>query len=277
MNIMNHIKPGVLVARFTGILVIAGTLAACNKADYLDVNAGERPPLNAQISFVNARPVNIPLQFWAFTAQVTTTAVSVGQASPYLPTVFGNVQINFTEGTGTSYKLSRQFGNQAAFTASGGPNGPVAGYHHTVFAASSKTDITKDTLILFYDNLQPPAAGKAKLRFVHLAPGTPVVSITLQQQGRGSLLFENVDYGRAGGSVLTGDGLNVWSLGPFIEVPAGTSGLAVSITSDNSPLVIEGETFSNLTLEAGKSYTAFLYKVPGKSATGGAIITHLEN
>ncbi|UPK70026.1 DUF4397 domain-containing protein [Chitinophaga filiformis] len=277
MHIMNHIHPGGLLARFTGVLLVVGALAACSKADYLDVNAGERPPLNAKISFVNARPVNTPLQFWAFTTQVTATAVGVGQASAYLPTVFGNVQINFTEGTGTSYKLSRQFGNQVAFTASGGPNGPIAGYYHTVFAAASKTDITKDTLILFYDNLQPPAAGKAKLRFVHLAPGIPAVSITLQQQGRKSLLFGSVDYGRAGGSVLAGDSLHVWSLGPFIEVPAGASGLEVSSASDNSPLAIEGETFANLTLEAGKSYTVFLYQVPGKPATGGAVITHLEN
>ncbi|PWV54279.1 DUF4397 domain-containing protein [Chitinophaga sp. S165] len=271
------INQHILISRFAGIMLIAGLLASCNKADYLDVNAGERPPLNAEIRFVNARPVDIPLQFWAFTAQVTTTAVGVGKASPYLPTVFGNVQINFTEGTGSSYKLSRQFGNQAAFSASGGPNGPVAGYRHTVFAASSKADITKDTLILFYDNQQSPAAGKAKLRFVHLAPDIPAVSIALQQQGKENRLFEQVEYGRAGGSVLSGDSLNVWSLGPFIEVPAGTSGLAVSITSGHSPLPIEGETFSNLALEAGKSYTAFLYKVPGKSATGGAIIKHLEN
>lgn len=272
-----NVNYSVLFWRFTGIMLMAALLAACNKADYLDVNAGERPPLNAQISFVNARAVDIPLQFWAFTAQVTTTAVGIGQVSPYFPTVFGNVQINFTEGTGTSYKLSRQFGNQATFTASGGPNGPVAGYYHTVFAASSKIDITKDTLILFYDNLQTPAAGKAKLRFVHLAPGIPVVSLTLQQQGSESQLFEQVEYGRAGGSVLSGDSLNVWSLGPFVEVPAGTSSLAVSIVSGHSPLPIEGEAFSNLSLEAGKSYTAFLYKVPGKSATGGAIITHLDN
>lgn len=277
MNTKTNIIAHIFSPRFAAILLLTGSQAACKKADYLDVNAGDRPPLSAQISFVNARPVDIPLQFWAFTAQVTTTAIGVGKASPYLPTVFGNVQINFTEGTGTSYKLSRQFGNQAAFTASGGPNGPVAGYYHTVFAASSKTDITKDTLILFYDNLKAPAAGKAKLRFVHLAPGIPAVSITFEQQGGKSLLFGSVDYGRAGGSVLTGDSLNVWSLGPFIEVPAGTAGLTVSTSADNSPLVIEGETFSNLTLEAGKSYTAFLYKAPGKSATGGAIITHLEN
>jgi hypothetical protein len=258
-------------------LLIAGIFTSCNKAGYLDVDAGERPPLEARISFVNARPVTAPIHFWIFTSQLTAKELTTNQASPYLPATFGNVQINFTEGAGTSYKLSRQFGNQAAFTPSGGPNGPIAGYYHTVFAASSKTDITKDTLILFYDNLRAPAAGKAGLRFVHLAPGIPALRVSLRQQGRDSLLFDQVDYGRAGASVLEGDGLNVWSLGPFVEVPAGRSALTVSTAAGQDPLTVEGEIFSGFSLEAGKSYTVFLSKLPGKAATGGAIITHLGN
>lgn len=259
------------------LLLAIAVLAACNKADYLDVNAGDRDPLSAKISFVNARPVAVPLQFWAFTTQLTSSAVTINTASPYLPTVFGNVQINFTEGAGTSYKLSRQFGNQAAFSASGGPNGPIAGYYHTVFAARSKSDISKDTLILFYDNPEAPAAGKAKLRFVHLAPGIAAVSVSLQQEGHERLLFDTVDYGRAGGSVLSGDGLNAWSLGPFVEVPAGTSTLLVSTAANHIPLSIDREALSNLSLEEGKSYTVFLNGVPGKAATGGAVITHVAN
>jgi len=261
----------------TIVLLLFVFLTACNKADYLDVNAGERPPLSAQISFVNARPADVPLQFWIFTTQVTTAAVGINQASPYLPALYGNVQINFTEGTGTSYKLSRQFGNQATFSANGGPNGPIAGYYHTVFAARSKADITKDTLILFYDNPQPPAAGKAKLRFVHLAPSIPAVQVSLQQEGHDRLLFDTVDYGRAGGSVLSGDGLNAWSLGPFVEVPAGASALVISTVADRQPLAIDKDAFSHLSLEAGRSYTVFLNGVPGKAATGGAIVTHFGN
>lgn len=252
-------------------------LVSCNKADYLDVNAADRPVLSAKISFVNARPVDIALQFWTFTTQVTTTGVAVNQASPYLATVFGNVQLNFTEGTGTSYKLSRLFGNQAAFSSSGGPNGPIAGYYHTVIAARAQTDITKDTLILFYDNLETPAEGKARLRFVHLAPGIAPVSVSIQQSGNESVLFDKVDYGRAGGSVLAGDSLNVWSLGPFITVPAGATSLVVTNAADNSPLAIYQEALSNLQLEAGKIYTVFLNGIPGKIATGGAIITHRTN
>lgn len=259
------------------VLVVLVVLAACKKADYLEVNAGERPPLNAQISFVNARPADVPLHFWIFTTQLTATAVGINQASPYLPALFGNVQINFTEGAGTSYKLSRQFGNQATFSANGGPNGPIAGYYHTVFAARSKADITKDTLILFYDNPQPPAAGKAKLRFVHLAPAVGAVQVSIQQEGHERLLFDTVDYGRAGGSVISGDSLNAWSLGPFVEVPAGASSLEVNTVTDHLPLAIDKEGFSHLLLEAGRSYTVFLNGVPGKAAIGGAIITHFGN
>jgi hypothetical protein len=259
------------------LLLTVAVLVSCDKADYLDVDAGAPDPLSAKISFVNARPLDVPLQFWAFTTQVTTSAVVVNTASAYFPVVFGNVQLNFTEGAGTSYKLSRQFGNQAAFSASGGPNGPIAGYYHTVFAARSKADITKDTLILFYDDPQPPAAGKAKLRFVHLAPGVAPVRVSLSQQGHEQLLFDEVDYGRAGGSVLSGDGLNAWSLGPFVEVPAGASSLLVSTAPEATPLTIDQDALSGLSLEAGKSYTVFLNGVPGKAATGGAIIEHFAN
>jgi hypothetical protein len=144
-----------------GVAIILAS--SCKKTDYLNINAADRPSLAAHISFVNARPVNVGIQFWAYTTQVTKTAVAINAKSDYLDTQFGDVQINFTEGTNTSYKASRQFGNSATFTSSGGPNGPIANYYHTVFAVKN-TKATADSLILFYDNLSSlckPCAGHA--------------------------------------------------------------------------------------------------------------------
>lgn len=254
-------------------LVLLASLLACSKTDYLDTNARDRAPLIANIRFVNARPVNVPLQFWTFTTQVTTSAVGINEASPYLPTTFGNVQINFTEGTGTSYKASRQFGNQAAFTANGGPNGPIAGYYHTVFAAQSSAQSGKDTLILFYDNLETPPAGKARLRFVHLAPGLPDLRLRLQGPEQDTLLFASVKYGSAGGAVLSGEGLNVWSLGPFSTVDTGTVTLRVSRPGDQQPVDLQGG--NTLHLAAGRIYTVFLNGIPdNKTAAGAYTIVH---
>lgn len=252
--------------RYSPFILLA--LSACTKIDYLDVNAADRPPLSAYISFVNARPAATGIQFWTFTQQVTTTAVAVNQASPYLPTTFGNVQINFTEGSGTSYKASRQFGNSAAYTETGGPNGPVAGYYHTVIAAAKKNDRSKDTLVLFYDDLSKAPAGKAKLRFLHFAAGTGEVRVTLQQQGIGKVWFEKVNYGSAGGGNLSGA---AYELGPFTNVDAGT--ISLNVSANGQALNIPA--LSGLQLEAGKAYTVLLHGgVNEKDIPGASLIVH---
>jgi len=253
------------------LLSVVGIFASsCKKTDYLNINAADRPALAAHISFVNARPVNVGIQFWAYTTQVTKTAVAINTKSDYLDTQFGDVQINFTEGTNTSYKASRQFGNSATFSSSGGPNGPIANYYHTVFAVKN-TKATADSLILFYDDLSSPASGKAKVRFVNLAPGSANVDFGVTGQ---TALFTNTAYGRAGGSVLSGSGLNTWSLGPFVAVDAGTVNFSVTQTADHSAVSITGDKLKNVTLTAGKIYTIYINGTPGSSAIGATILTH---
>lgn len=243
--------------------------SACNKTDYLDVNAGDRPPLSANIRFVNARTESTAIQFWTFTQKVTTNAILPGTASPYVATTFGNVQINFTEGSGTAYQASRQFGNSAVYSATGGPNGPIAGYYHTVFAAPTKNDAAKDTLLLFYDDLSAPAAGKAKLRFVHLAAGIAGVRLKLQQNGTETTLYNNIAYGSAGGSNLQGA---AYDSAPFTNVNAGTISLVVSAAEGGAPLPVQDQGLSNIALEAGKIYTVFIRK-DSKGLINAGVIT----
>jgi hypothetical protein len=259
---------------FKGLLgIIATTLffaSSCKKTDYLNIDAADRPALVAHISFVNARPVNVGIQFWTYTTQVTKTAVPINGRSPYLDAQFGDVQINFTEGTNTSYKASRQFGNSPTFSSSGGPNGPIANYYHTILAVKN-TKATADSLILFYDDLAAPAAGKAKIRFVHLAPGNDNVDFGIAGQ---TALFTNTTYGRAGGSVLTGTGFNTWSIGPFVTVDAGTVNFQVTKTSDHSAVSILNNQLSNINLQAGKIYTIYINGTQGGTAVGATVITH---
>jgi hypothetical protein len=243
--------------------------SACSKTDYLDVDAGDRPPLSANIRFVNARTAATGIQFWTFTQKVTSSAIVPGSASPYVSTTFGNVQINFTEGSGTAYKASRQFGNSAAYSATGGPNGPIAGYYHTVFAAPAKNDVNKDTLLLFYDDLSAPAAGKARLRFVHLASGIAGVSLKLQQAGTETTLFNSIAYGSAGGSNLKG---SAYDSAPFTNLNAGTISLVVSAGEGAAPLPVEQQGLSNITLEAGKIYTVFIRR-DNKGLINAGVIT----
>lgn len=237
------INAGLLLSVITG-------LTSCNKTDYLDINASERPALAAYVRFVNARTTATPVQFWTFTNQITTTGLAPGSASAYLPTVFGNVQINLTEGSGTSYKVSQQFGNSATFSSSGGPNGPIADFYHTVFA-TRKNRTSGDSLILFYDNLTVPATGKAKLRFVNLSPDQGPVTVM-----GSDVTFTNVAYGRAANSAISGETLSAYTLGPFVEVTAGTKTLTVSTASG----VL---TSSSYAFQDGKIYTLFTQGSPG--------------
>lgn len=244
---------------------LALTFYSCKDTGYLDIDPADRPPLSAFISFVNARPVNADLYFWTFTDKVTPSPVQSNKASDYVPTVFGNVQINFTEGTHTSYKASYQFGNSATFSATGRPNGPIATFYHTVVAARTASNKT-DSLILFYDDLKAPAPGKAKLRFINLSPGVGALHVVRD----GKPLFSNVDYGRAANSALSGETFSAWSLGPFEAVDAGTYQLDLIQVKDQ---VKAGS--GSVQLEAGKIYTIFTRGLPtGVPGFGLSVIEH---
>lgn len=251
--------------RLLGIIPAIFFASGCKDTGYLDIDAAERPPLSAYISFVNARPIDAGLFFWTFTDKVTPTPVAINEASEYVPTVFGNVQINFTEGANTSYKASYQFGNSATFTATGRPNGPIATFYHTVVAARTANN-KADSLILFYDDLKAPASGKAKLRFINLSPGTGALNVVQN----GKTLFNRVAYGRAANSALSGEALSAWSLGPFETVDAG----ALNVDYLDAATSTKVGTAS-LQLEAGKIYTAFTRGLPSATPTfGTSVIEH---
>lgn len=236
----------------TGVLLIL----SCKKTNYLDVEASSRPSLTAKISFVNARPVNQGVNFYTYTTQVTPSPVAVNKATPYMDAQFGLVQINITAAGSTSYLASRVFGGAADFSSSGGPNGPIAGYYHTVFALKAKaSNFTVDSLMLFYDDLSVPAAGTAKFRFVNIATGSGPVDVLFN----GTPVFTSVAYGAAGGAVLSGSGLNAYSIGPFKSITAGSGNLVIrSSTGNGSPVKLNSTEWDNFNFAAGKIYTIFL-------------------
>lgn len=243
-----------------GLLLVV--LSSCTKANYLDVDAADRSPLSAKISFVNARPENQGLLFWTYTTKVTTTPVAINNATPYLDAQFGLVQINVSAEGGSSYLSSRVFGGSATFTSNGGPNGPIPGYYHTVFAAKAKANSFKaDSLMLFYDDLAAPPAGKAKLRFVNLSPGVDSVDVIFG----GSPLFSKVKYGEAGGAILSGAGLNLFSIGPYTTVDAKSGIIEILNSGSGTPVLFKGGGIGNIILQEGKIYTAF---ISGESSNG---------
>lgn len=276
------------------IVIAATVLSSCSKADYLDVDAGDRPPLNAKVKFVNARISPIAVNFWDFTRKVTPSLLQRNTSSAYLETQFGKVQYNVTEGTSTSYKASYIFGGSANFvqetntTSYSGPNGPIADFAHTLFTVKKRLSSTLnpnniDSLILVYDDLTLPAAGKAKVRFANFSPDAPQLDFSYSG---GISIFTKVGYGNFGNQVVIPytngkspsviDGLSWKTLGPFTEVPAGTN-LAFQIKNASSQAVIPvtGNSLSGITLADGKIYTIFINGlIAGSPDLTATVITH---
>lgn len=259
------------------IALLVILFSACNKASYLDVDAGDRPALSAKVKFVNARLSSTAVNFWDFTRKVTPALLARNTASAYLETQFGKVQYNVTEGTNTSYKASYIFGGSATFVQEtntvsfAGPNGPIADFAHTLFTVKKRLTSTLnpnniDSLILVYDDLTLPAAGKAKLRFANFSPDAQAVDFAY---ANGTVVFSKVSYGNFGDQVVipytngkspaTIEGLSWKTLGPFKEIDAGTNlSFQVKNNGNQVPVLISGNTLTGITLEAGKIYTIFI-------------------
>lgn len=105
--------------------------------------------------------------------------------------------------------------------------------------------------LVLEDDLTPPAAGTAHLRFVHLSPDAPPVDVAIQG---GPVIFDNVAFGESDNN------------GEFTPVPAGAYNLEVRLAGTNTVVLPLPE----ITLEDGKIYTAFAngYVTPPAGAQG---------
>jgi len=102
----------------------------------------------------------------------------------------------------------------------------------TVFAVDRVAAIAP---LILTDDLSPPAAGKAKVRFVHCSPDAPSVDITLTD-----------------GTVLFGD-YAFKEFSHFEEFDAGTVDLQVRLASSSTVVLF----LPGITLEDGKIYSVF--------------------
>jgi hypothetical protein len=257
----------------SGLIVLS---VSCKKTDYLDTDNADGPPLSAKVKLVNALTITAPINFLDFTRQINTALITHNASTAYLDTQFGKVQYNTTEGSNTSYKSSYVFGGSANFVQEtdkasfSGPNGPIAGYYHTLFAVAKRKPSklnpgNRDSLVLVFDDLDAPAAGKAKLRFANFSPDAPNVNFST---AAGTAIFSNVAYGSFGDqTIITYDasgkapntipGLTWKTLGPFKEIdPAAAAGFEIRNATTNAVVTVTGLT--SVTFEAGKIYTVFI-------------------
>jgi phage baseplate assembly protein gpV len=115
---------------------------------------------------------------------------------------------------------------------------------YSVFAADSVSNLTP---VVLTDDLTAPAAGKAHVRFVHLAPNAPAVDIALQG---GAVVFPNTVFKNSTA---------------FTPLDAGTYNLEVRVAGTSTVVL----SLPNVTFANGGIYTVFARGFVGGSGEQG--------
>jgi len=189
-------------------------------------------------------------------ASVANAGVRVIHASPNTPGV--DVYVNevpdgspaitnltFTSGTGYVPLPTGTYDFRVTLNGQNGVALPVLGVplqgdvDYTVAAIGFTASIAP---LLLVDNNSAPAAGNAKVRFVHAAPDVPAVDIGINVNGTNAgTLFSDTAFGNAADE-------------GYIQVPAGTYNLGVFLAGNANGLALP---VNGLNLAAGQVYTVF--------------------
>jgi hypothetical protein len=94
----------------------------------------------------------------------------------------------------------------------------------------------------FFDDLNAPGKGRARVRFIHLSPDAPAVDVTLPENGNAKLAL-GVEFGKAS---------------DYVEIDAGTFELSVRPAGSADQVLGKRETF-----EAGRVYTLYATGLAG--------------
>lgn len=224
------------------VAVFAAAFSSCSK----DNEPGAPAPQTAKVMVVHASP-NAP----AVDVRINngTTPAITNLAFPnntgYADVPAGNVNIKVSQ-TGTTTP------NVIDATVQLNAN-----TNYSVIALDSLSKIKASVVV---DNLAAPAAGKAHVRFFHLSPNAPTVSITTV--GGTTTLFANRSFNDQNTNAAFAN---------FTPVDAGTVNLEVRA---NNAVVL---TLPPLALQAGKIYTVFargFLNGTGNQALNAQVITH---
>ncbi|MFM1857794.1 MAG: hypothetical protein RLZ05_854 [Bacteroidota bacterium] len=219
-------------------LSLTAFLTSCDK--------DETPQATSSVNVIHASPDAPGVDLLVDNLKVNTAALNFPEATGYLKVSAGtrNIKIN---ATGTNNSVIN-----ANLTFS-------ADKYYSVFAYNQLASIAA---ILVEDNLEVPATGQAHIRFFHLSPDAPAVTVGTLSGTTFTPVFANRSF-----ETQTTASANQ----SFTPVAAGTYTFDVQA---NGASVL---TLSNIVLQAGKIYTVFakgLVSGAGSQALGAQIVTH---
>lgn len=225
------------------VAVFAAAFSSCSK----DNEPGAPAPQTAKVMVVHASP-NAPAVDVRINNSPTPNIANLAfpNNTAYADVPAGNINIKVSP-TGTTTNVI-----DANVTT-------TANMNYSVIALDSVSKIKASVVV---DNLAAPAAGNAHVRFFHLSPNAPAVSVT--NVGGTTTYFGNRSFNDQNTNATFAN---------FTPVPAGTLNLEVRTVSPNA--VVLGPI--PVTLQAGKIYTIFargFVNGTGNQALGAQVITH---
>jgi hypothetical protein len=226
--------------RFAAVLALSATFIACDKdkdemkdeAKVLVVHASPNAPgvdLLVDDAKVNAAPLTFPNNTGYLTVPAGTRNIKVNAAGTSTTVINANVPF--------SKDMS-----------------------YSVFANNLLASIGA---IVVNDNLATPASGKAHIRFFHLSPGAPAVTVGVLNGSTFSPVFNN----RAFETQETAN-----ANAAFTPVDAGTYTFDVRLPGTTTSVL----TVPGVSLQAGKIYTVFARGIVGNATTplSASVILH---
>jgi hypothetical protein len=219
-------------------LSLTAFLTSCDK--------DETPQATASVNVIHACPDAPGVDILVDNLKVNTAALNFPEATGYLK-VFAGTRAIKVNATGTNNSVIN-----ANLTFS-------ADKYYSVFAYNRLVSISA---FLVEDNLALPAAGQAHIRFFHLSPDAPAVTVGTLSGATFTPVFANRSFETQATASANQN---------FTPVAAGTYTFDVRV-NDASVLNLP-----NIVLQAGKIYTVFakgLVNGTGSQALGAQIVTH---
>jgi hypothetical protein len=187
-------------------LVSLALLPACEKAF-------EQPADWSSVAVIQASPVAAAsptdtLEVFMDNQRYNSTGIVYNTNSTYLPVLSGSKTIDIRRGPSTS---ASNYVNSFSYNFEKGKS-----YSFFVYDTAS-TSSSQAKVLRLKDDLSLPAANMAHVRFVHLAPNTPAVDLTLLRTSA-----TPNDSVTISGKSYVGASPNEDGLSPFTAIPRGT-------------------------------------------------------
>ena len=233
MKIKNSLFSGAL------LVLMSASLVACDKDD--------PQPEQSRVLVTHASPNAPGVDLLVDNQKVNSSPLTFPNSTSYLTVNAGtrNVKVNVA-GTNTTAL-------EANLPLEKDKNYSVIAYD---LVASIKA-------IAVEDNLAAPAAGKAHIRFFHLSPGAPAVTVGVLSGSTFTPVFSNRAFETQATAATNA---------AFTPVDAGTYTFDVRVAGTTTSVL----TLTGINLQAGKIYTVFARGIVGNTTTplGATIIAN---